>query len=207
MGRIQRTALALLVLAAAQGLTAQARSTVAYPSQAALSPQDRTAQDLAAARTFDERVTQYVASHRMLEQSAPVLRPTANVHEIQEARRALGRRIQKVRHDAKQGDIMSPDVALMFRRRIATCLAPEAWAALIAEMAQDEQGRQIAWPRVRVNQAWPSEALYNFVPPELLLVLPQLPPELEYHIIGRALVLFDMHADLIVDFLPDAFTT
>jgi hypothetical protein len=197
----------LVVLAATQGPTAQGRSTVADRNEAARTPQDLTAQDLAAVQTFDERVTRYVASHRMLEQSTPALRPTANVHEIQEARRALRIRIQKARHNAKQGDIITPEVALMFRRRIASCLAQEAWAALMNEMAQDEQGRPVAVPRLRVNSEWPAEALFNFVPPELLLVLPPLPPELEYHIIGRALVLFDMHADLIVDALPDAFTS
>jgi len=37
--------------------------------------------------------------------------------------------------------------------------------------------------------------------------LPRLPPELQYRIAGRSLVLWDHHANLIVDFLPRALTT
>jgi len=36
------------------------------------------------------------------------------------------------------------------------------------------------------------------------LNLPRLPRELQYRIVGRALLLYDTQADLIVDFIPDA---
>jgi len=35
-------------------------------------------------------------------------------------------------------------------------------------------------------------------------VLPALPPELQYRMVGRDLVLVDVHASLIVDILPQA---
>ncbi len=41
------------------------------------------------------------------------------------------------------------------------------------------------------------------MPPSLLAVLPRLPKELEYRIIGRFLVLRDVDAALIVDYIPD----
>lgn len=52
---------------------------------------------------------------------------------------------------------------------------------------------------------WPEPVPFGFVPPQLLAVLPRLPDELQYRILGSALVLWDHHANLIVDFLPDAF--
>jgi hypothetical protein len=52
------------------------------------------------------------------------------------------------------------------------------------DMERDEQGHRVALPRLRGNKHWPAEASFNFVPPELLMVLPQLPPKLEYHIIA-----------------------
>ena len=64
-----------------------------------------------------------------------------------------------------------------------------------------------ATPALQVNMEWPALALFDFVPPQLLLALPPLPAELEYRIIGRSLVLLDHHANLIVDILPDAFST
>jgi hypothetical protein len=41
-------------------------------------------------------------------------------------------------------------------------------------------------------------------PPTILMNLPRLPPELEYRINGRALVLRDTNANLVVDLIPDA---
>jgi hypothetical protein len=37
-----------------------------------------------------------------------------------------------------------------------------------------------------------------------LAALPKLPKELEYRFLGRDLVLWDLHAGLIVDFIPRA---
>jgi len=54
---------------------------------------------------------------------------------------------------------------------------------------------------------WPEGVPFDFVPPQLLRSLPALPPELQYRIIGRSLVLWDHHANLIVDFLPGAFAS
>ena len=42
------------------------------------------------------------------------------------------------------------------------------------------------------------------MPPSLLAALPQLPKELEYRIIGKYLVLRDVDAALILDFIPAA---
>ena len=96
----------------------------------------------------------------------------------------------------------------MIRRRIATCLAPEVLDAILAENQQDyEQPEAPAAPPLRVNAAWPPQIPFAFVPPQLLAALPTLPPELQYRIVGRSLVLWDHHANLIVDFLPRALTT
>jgi len=58
---------------------------------------------------------------------------------------------------------------------------------------------------LRVNMTWPELVLFGFVPPQMLAALPRLPEELQYRILGNALVLWDHHPNLIVDFLPDAF--
>ena len=41
------------------------------------------------------------------------------------------------------------------------------------------------------------------MPTRLLLALPALPEELQYRFMNRALILWDVHAELIVDFIPD----
>ena len=42
------------------------------------------------------------------------------------------------------------------------------------------------------------------MPPTLLAVLPKLPEDLEYRIIARHLILPDVHANVIVHFIPNA---
>jgi hypothetical protein len=116
-------------------------------------------------------------------------------------------RMLVARQHARQGDIITADVARMFRRRIAGCLSPEEWAAILTELAEDEAGIPVPPVALRVNMPWPEQVSYGFVPPQLLSVLPPLPVELQYRIIGRSLVLWDHHANLIVDFLPGAFTS
>jgi len=42
------------------------------------------------------------------------------------------------------------------------------------------------------------------MPPSLLKVLPPLPKELEYRILGRYLIVRDVDASLILDYIPAA---
>ncbi len=57
---------------------------------------------------------------------------------------------------------------------------------------------------MKVNARYPEDAPLPTVPPNLLASLPQLPEDLEYRILGRNLILRDVHANVIVDFLPKA---
>ena len=203
MSAVQRTALTLLLVSGAT-LAASQRSVSPPPLTDTVAPH----QELVAVAEFERRVEQYVTLHRLLESSIPPLRPTTKMEEVYSAMRELARRIQWARPNAQQGDIITPDVSRVFRRRIATCMTPEDWAALFDEMAEDQNGVSTgAAPRLQVNMAWPSPVLFDFVPPQLLLALPPLPAELEYRIIGQSLVLWDHHANLVVDILPDAFST
>jgi hypothetical protein len=166
-----------------------------------------TIQELEATRQFEERVTGYVTLHRLLEGPLPPLRPTNDIGAVRANMRLLASRIQVVRQNARQGDIITPVVGRLFTHRIATCLSPEDWAAVFADIDADREGRPMPPVDLRVNMDWPLGVPIDFVPPQLLKALPRLPPELHYRIIGRTLVLWDHHADLIVDFLPRAFTT
>jgi hypothetical protein len=55
-----------------------------------------------------------------------------------------------------------------------------------------------------VNGDYPAGASLSFMPPCLLAELPPLPEELAYRFLGRDLVLVDLHAALVVDFIPRA---
>jgi hypothetical protein len=185
------------VTAAAQSSTVPATASQKYP----IMP------DLLATKVFQDRVNNYVALHRLLEGPLPPLRTTTNMDEIRINMQVLARQIVLARQHAAEGDIITPEVARLFRRRIATCLPPEEWAAILAELAKDDDGVPVPAVALRVNMPWPEHISFGFVPSQLLFALPPLPAELQYRIIGRSLVLWDHHANLIVDFLPGAFTT
>ena len=160
--------------------------------------------DRAAVIAFERRVAEYVALHRRLEAPQPVLPMSDNIDVVHAAMDALASALQKARTTALRGDIFTPAVARVFRARAAACLPPEQMAAILSER---EEADPTVLPALEVNARWPDGMPFNFVPPPLLAALPPLPPELQYRIIGRSLVLWDHHADLIVDILPDAFTT
>ena len=196
--------LAMVVFATAAGAAAQ------IPQLPAASGAEPILREIVTVQAFEERVAQYVLQHRFLERMVPPLQPTRDMRQVEMAVAALAFRIRLARSDARPGDLITPEVAMVFRRRIATCLTAEEWATVLAENAEEaeeeEEGVPAGPPPVlRVNMTWPEPVPLGFVPPLLLAALPRLPEELQYRIIGNGLVLWDHHANLIVDFLPDAF--
>ena len=191
---------ALLVLSGSASLVAQ---TPPVPD-----PPYTTGQfleELVTTQNFERSVAEYVVLHQLLEREVPPMLITPDIRQIQRAARALAMRIGIARGTARQGDIITPEVARVFRRRIATCLTPEEWKAVFADRARDLEGPPVGPPPLRVNMEWPAGVPFDYVPPQLLQSLPALPQELQYRIIGRSLVLWDHHANLIVDFLPGVF--
>jgi hypothetical protein len=55
-----------------------------------------------------------------------------------------------------------------------------------------------------VNGDYPAGASISPMPACLLAALPPLPKELQYRFLSRDLILWDLHAGLIVDFVPRA---
>jgi hypothetical protein len=161
-------------------------------------------QDLKAVVDFETAVNRYAMMHRQLEGPIATPRVSQDMRIVQEATDALARAIQTARKDAQRGDIFTPQVTRVFQKRIAACLKPEEWADILSD---HEQADPLLVTPLQVNGRWPVSMPFNYVPPQLLAVLPPLPAELQYRIIGRSLVLWDCDADLIVDIIPGAFTS
>jgi hypothetical protein len=155
-----------------------------------------------ALRLFDERVQAYVALHRELEQAVPALAVTTDPSSISLARAALAAALQLARPAARQGDMFSPEIDRVFRCLVAQALEGRDIVRLLAQLSDDGWSLPRAL-RLDVNEPYPSGATHA-VPPMLLQRLPRLPAEIEYRIVNDDLVLWDVHADLVVDFLPHA---
>ena len=106
----------------------------------------------------------------------------------------------KLRASAKQGDIFKPGIADALRHQIAAAFSGPQMELLLDDMAE-----QLTTPAKseapRINQRLDAPR----VPPRLAQLLPPLPKQLEYDFTDRTLILRDIDADVVVDFLPDAF--
>jgi hypothetical protein len=150
-------------------------------------------------RDFLNRVEAYVQLHRTIASSLPPLESTSEIERVIARRAALTEGIRKARNRSMPGEIFVPSVRSYFRDLIRKALAAhprEEARAILSEVPRAL--------RVRVNQEYPASAPLATIPPELLSDLPPLPSELEYRFLGRALILRDADANLVVDYVESA---
>jgi hypothetical protein len=148
---------------------------------------------------FKERVDKYVELHNQAAKDIP-LKPTKNPVEIKVAQDALAERIRSARADARPGDIFSPEIRARFRELLAPTLKGEDGRDAKA-IVKDDAPPSISY---KVNARYPEGAALPTVPAKLLLNLPPLPKQVEYRIIDKHLILRDVDANIIVDYIPNA---
>jgi hypothetical protein len=202
MVELTRTVLALALTAAISGcgLTRdQNGETVPEPitpeQKATASPDNPDSTILA---DFNARLDNYVKKQRALVKDSPVAED-ATPAQITARQDTLAAELRSIRKDAKQGDIFTPQVAALFKR----LLAPELKGAEGQE-TKDELKEDAATVWLRVNATYPADQPLSTVPPNLLANLPQLPMDIEYRVVGRHLLLRDVDANIIVDFIYNA---
>lgn len=161
---------------------------------------------------MEERVESYLKLRRRAAKAVavPPPSPQATPQEIVDYQRALANAIRARRPLAKPGDVLPPECHAIIRRIVAAELAGRAGAS--ARMALREGNPPVEIDRddrmavrVAVNADYPEAAPVATVPPSVLLSLPDVPEEfVEYRFVNRDLVLRDVKANMIVDFIPRA---
>ena len=144
---------------------------------------------------FNRRVQDYAALRSRLEVGLPPLVVTTNADEIERFEHRLADRLRQARR-SRRGRIFSHAMAAQVKRM----LAARADSATIAAIMEDGPGEV----DIDVNETYAKKHPLATMPPNLLLLLPDLPKDLEYRFIGRHLVLRDARANLIVDEIPYA---
>jgi hypothetical protein len=164
------------------------------------SAQQKVNPDAQLMQDFQKRIDAYMDLHNRLEKQGPPLKKTDEPEKIKASQEALAKAIHASRANAKQGEIFTPDIAQLFRRLMYPELkgpeGPETKKAI-----KDDAPAAIP---LKVNARYPDSAPLPTVPPNLLANLPQLPTDLEYRIVNKDLILRDVHANVIVDFIPGA---
>ena len=151
---------------------------------------------------FKTRVDKYMDLHNRLEKESPPLKETKDAAKIKASQEALAEKIRAARAGAPQGEIFTPEIAQLFRRLMYPELkGPDAPETKRAIKDDAPAPKSVA---LKVNARYPESQPLPTVPANLLAELPKLPEDLEYRIVGKTLILRDVHANVIVDFIPNA---
>jgi len=151
-------------------------------------------------KDFNERIEAYNKLRKKLKADAPALKETEDPAKIKASQDALAAKMREARKDAKPGDIFTPEIRAKFRQLMYPELQGAEGRATKAAIEEDAPENV----KFKVNATYPEKEALPTMPPNLLASLPQLPEDLEYRIIGKHLILRDVHANIIVDYIPNA---
>jgi hypothetical protein len=164
-------------------------ATMAGPGQSVTVRPERSLQP------FRERVASYTELRRQIVSDLlhDGIDPAADGGK--EFRQRLGFALRDARRQSQPGEIFCPEVAGHMRQVV--------WNTLRGD---DDLLSEVPIVRgVKVNDFYPEGEPLATVPPSLLRQFEPLPPELQYRFLSNALILLDIDAALIVDFIPNAF--
>lgn len=159
------------------------------------------ATSLLAGEDFASRLAEYQKLHDRAASQVPKLKPTPRPDDIARHERDLAYKIRNARPQAAQGNIFTPQIAAQFKDRITQTMKGEDGVNIRQSLAHSEP---VNVEGLRVNQAYPKGVPLQTTPPTLLAKLPALPKGYEYRLVGSSLVLFDVEAGLVVDYIPAA---
>lgn len=170
----------------------------AWAAQTAVSDR-QTQEDAEGFRQFSDGVLKYVKVHNSVEAHLRQVKRADSPENIDAHQQQLAKGIREERSQAHRGDIFTSGASVAIRHAIRSVFQGAQGDAARATIQQGEPlGQRVR----RVNGAYPDTGPYTTVPPTLLMNLPPLPDILAYRIVGHDLVLLDVTANLVVDFLP-----
>ena len=159
----------------------------------------RPNQDAVVLKDFNDRVAAYMKMRDKLKDDGPRMKETKEPAEIKASQEALAARLREARKDARPGEIFTPEIRAKFRR----LMSPEMKGAEGRETKAAIEEDAPDGVKFKVNATYPEAEALPTMPPNVLAALPQLPEDLEYRIIDKHLILRDVHANVIVDYIPN----
>jgi hypothetical protein len=180
-----------------------------------LVPTPTVEMDAQTMQEFFEEIQEYVRLRQKVADAVAPLGAAGTAVDVSTRQKLMTDAIRRYRKGAKQGEIFKKKVEGAFRRILHREFTGPNGPALI-------QGVRAGNPRLEgvpkpsnptqevkksvelaVNGYYSDEAPFSSVPPDLLLKLPQLPEQVRYRFVGRALILRDTEANIILDFITD----
>jgi hypothetical protein len=149
---------------------------------------------------FQAKIDAYMELHRRLEKESPPLQKADDPERIQASQKALAAKLRAERRNPVQGAIFTPETRTIFRRRLRRELDGPNGVELRKAIYDDAPSRIPLRVHAEYPPGWPVAS----VPPSILAALPPLPDDLAYRFVGPDMILLDVHANLIIDFIRDA---
>jgi hypothetical protein len=154
-----------------------------------------------ATRAFEDAVAKYVKMEHDLGSSVPTQKTTKEPEQIADRQDQFAGLLANSRQSAKQGDIFTAEVTGEFESIIRKAFREPGGKAMRKTIQEPDPVKPIV---LKVNEVYPDTEPVTTMPPTLLGRLPVLPKELQYRIVGHALMLQDTKTNLIVDFILNA---
>jgi hypothetical protein len=152
-------------------------------------------------KRFADAVGTYVQMQQDLDGAVSAQKSTTESEQIADRQHELAGLIADARRSSHQGDIFTEDIAEQFRKIIRKAFQGPDGEAIRKTIKERDPVTRIV---LKVNEVYPDDQSRTIMPSSLLNRLPPLAKELEYRIVGHALVLQDTKTNLIVDFIPNA---
>jgi hypothetical protein len=154
----------------------------------------------AATTAFLERIKAYVAWRNKVEATVPKLTETSDPNKIAARERAFGEALIKARGNAQQGEYFIKEYVPVMQAIIKADFGKRTAAERKALVVELPKGMAFG-----INQIYPTTIPLATFPANLLKALPDLPPELEYRIVYRHLILREVGGNYVVDMVPNIF--
>lgn len=156
------------------------------------------ADDAAAIAQFETAVSNYMALRERLRNEIPGPVAESTAAQLTRASDMLAAAIQRSRSNARVGAIFVAPAAVVVKRRVTELVGHDGTVLT----GIDDDPVTVTAPAIHLR--FPAASQMATMPPSLLAVLPSLPTGLEYRIIGDYLILRDVDAALILDYIPAA---
>lgn len=148
---------------------------------------------------FKRLVDRYMQLHDKIQSQGTRPIPRDDIGENLVSQQVMAMRIRFARHDARPGDIFTPSIALALRRAMDPELRGPAALRVRESIREDAPATFV----LVVNGSFPEGGSRSTMPANVLQILPPLPDGLEYRIVDTHLVLIDVDADIVVDYMLD----
>lgn len=155
--------------------------------------------DAAALATMNDGLKKYVDLHTKIEATMPKVGADATPTDRDRVQRQFEAEVRKARAGAKQGDLFTPQATPVIRRLVAAVFDGPAGQKLKASI-MDENPVGV---KISVNGRYPDNVPMSTMPPPVLQTLPKLSEGLEYRFVGDSLIILDVHAHVIADYIDN----